>query len=57
MAEEEPSRVRPSLSDVRANWRESDLPFFSKLGAAFGNTWTKMRTRQNCCGNFGEPGC
>ena len=57
MAEEEPSRVRPSLSDVRANWRESDLPFFSKLGAALGNTWTKMRTRQKSGCNFGEPGC
>ncbi len=54
---EEPSRVRPSLSAVRANWRESDLPFFGKLRAALGNTWTKMSTRQNCCGNFGQPGC
>ena len=56
MAEERP-RVQPSLRDARTNWRESDLPFFGKLRTALGNTWTKMRTRQNCCGNFGQPGC
>jgi hypothetical protein len=21
------------------------------------NNWTKIRTRQNCCGHPGQPGC
>ncbi len=56
MSEERP-QVRPSLRASFGNWRESDLPFFSKLGVAFRNNWTKMRTRKNCCGNLGQPGC
>ena len=56
MSEERP-KVRPSFSAVRANWRNSDLPFFGKLGAAFRNSLTKIRKRDNCCGNYGEPGC
>ncbi len=54
---EQPPRVRPSFRAVTSNWRESDLPFFRKLRVALGNNWTKIRTRQNCCGNLGEPGC
>ena len=56
MSEERP-KVRPSFSAVRANWGNSDLPFFGKLGAAFRNSLTKIRKRDNCCGNYGEPGC
>ncbi len=56
MAKDQP-RVRPSLRDARTNWRESNLPFFTKLRVALRNNWTKLRTRQNCCGNFGQPGC
>ncbi len=50
-------RPRPSLSDALTNWRESSLPFFSRMGKTMRNNWTKLRTRQNCCGNYGEPGC
>ena len=56
MADERPN-VQPSLRDARTNWRQSALPFFSKMRMALGNNWTKLRTRQNCCGNFGQPGC
>ncbi len=56
MAEERP-RIRPSMSASFANWGESNLPFFEKLQLAMRNNWTKMRTRQNCCGNLGQPGC
>ena len=54
---EEPHDVRPSIREARTNWRDSSLPFFSKLRMALANNWTKVRTRQNCCGNFGQPGC
>ncbi len=39
------------------NWRESDLPFFQKLKVAARNEMIKVRTRQQCCGHPGEPGC
>ena len=50
-------RFRPSLSAARQNWRRSDLPFLTKLRMATANNWRKMRTRRNCCGHPGEPGC
>jgi len=50
-------RARPSMRNSLTNWRESDVAFFRKLGLTLRNNWTKLRTRQNCCGNFGEPGC
>ncbi len=56
MAEERP-RVRPSLRALTANWGNSDLPFFGKLRVAVSNNWRKARTRENCCGNLGQPGC
>ncbi len=56
MSENRP-RARPSLGAFFSNWRQSDLPFFSRLGALLRNNWTKVRTRQNCCGNPGQPGC
>jgi hypothetical protein len=49
-------RVTPSLRSVFTNWR-GPLPPWTKLCMALGNTWTKVRTRQNCCGNPGQPGC
>ncbi len=56
MAEERP-HVKPSLRDSMTNWRQSGLPFFSKLSLSMRNHWTKLRTRRNCCGNYGQPGC
>lgn len=40
-----------------SNWRTYDAPFGTKLKMLLRNSWTKARTRSNCCGNDGEPGC
>ena len=50
-------RQRPSMGAVLSNWKESSAPFFTKLRMAMRNNWTKLRTRKNCCGREGEPGC
>jgi hypothetical protein len=53
------SRRRPGqgLAAARANWREFDAAFGTKLRMLLRNNWTKIRTRKDCCGNDGEPGC
>ena len=57
MGEEQP-RVRPSLRDSMANWDQSELPFFEKLGVALRNYSRRFGfPPKNCCGNYGEPGC
>lgn len=48
---------RPSLSAARANWRRSSLPFGPRLRLVLRNTWRKARTRADCCGDYGQPGC
>lgn len=50
-------RARPSLAAVFANWRQSGDPFLTKLRLTARNNWTKLRTRRDCCGNEGQPGC
>ena len=50
-------RPRPSLRAFFTNWRESKLPFHRKLALTFRNNWIKLRTRGDCCGHLGEPGC
>jgi hypothetical protein len=39
------------------NFSTYDAPFASKVRLALANTWKKARTRSDCCGNHGEPGC
>ena len=56
MSEERP-KVKPSMEAANANWRNSELPFFERLQLAMKNNFTKLRNRDNCCGNYGEPGC
>ncbi len=51
------SRQRPSFGNVITNWRDYDAPFGTKLKLLLRNNWKKVRTRSNCCGNDGEPGC
>jgi hypothetical protein len=48
---------KPSLGAVFANFREYDAPFATKVRMALRNNLKKARTRQDCCGNLGEPGC
>jgi hypothetical protein len=50
-------RPRPSLRAFFTNWRESKLPFHRKLALTFRNYWIRLRTRSDCCGHLGEPGC
>ncbi len=48
--------TRPSPSAFLSNLR-APMALGGKLRSVLGNTWTKIKTRSNCCGNFGEPGC
>ena len=45
--------IRQSLR----NFREYDAPFLTKLRMVVSNNVIKLRTRKDCCGNFGQPGC
>jgi hypothetical protein len=54
---EPPRGPRPSLGAVLANWRTYDASFAAKLRMALVNNVTKLRTRKDCCGNLGQPGC
>lgn len=54
---DEPRRARPSLGAVFGNFRTYDAPFLAKLRMAARNNWIKARTRSDCCGNGGQPGC
>ena len=47
----------PSFRASLANWREWDGPFAEKVRLTIKNNLIKARTRSNCCGNHGEPGC
>jgi hypothetical protein len=49
----------PPPPDPRAAWANlrQPGPLGWKVGRVVANTFTKLRTRQGCCGNLGEPGC
>ena len=47
----------PSLSDIFANFTEYDAPFLTKVRMTVANNVKKARTRKDCCGNLGQPGC
>jgi hypothetical protein len=58
MAEPDPSPApKPSLGAMFSNWSTYDAPFFTKLRMVASNNYTKIRTRQSCCGHHGQPGC
>jgi len=50
-------RPRPSLRATFSNWATYDAPFTTKLRMVASNNFIKLRKRQNCCGNHGQPGC
>jgi hypothetical protein len=49
--------ARPSLNAFFTNFASYNAPFPTKVRLAFANNWRKLRTRSNCCGNDGQPGC
>jgi len=51
------SRDRQSFGNVITNWREYEAPIATKLRLLLRNNWRKLRRRQSCCGNDGQPGC
>lgn len=57
MCAPDPEQHPASFGAIVANWREYEGPFHTKLRLTLRNNWTKIRTRSDCCGNFGEPGC
>lgn len=48
---------RPNLRDIFSNLRNSGMPWHRALATAAWNNWRKIKTRSNCCGNLGAPGC
>ena len=46
----------PSIGDTIANLRNADNPLHAARGFV-SNAWIKLRRRDNCCGNYGDPGC
>ena len=49
--------ARSSENAFFANFSASDASFPTKVRLALANSWRKVRTRSDCCGNYGEPGC
>jgi hypothetical protein len=49
--------ARSSGKAFFANFSTYDGPFPAKVRLALANSWRKVRTRSDCCGNYGEPGC
>jgi len=45
-------RLLATFSNLRA-----PMPLRQKLARLLANNWTKIRTRSDCCGNHGQPGC
>jgi hypothetical protein len=45
-----------TASEALQNLRQP-MPLGRKIRLVLRNTWIKIRTRSDCCGNYGEPGC
>jgi hypothetical protein len=56
MCDHEPV-AKPNVRVALSNWRTYDAPVGTKLRMVFTNNLTKLRTRESCCGNYGQPGC
>jgi hypothetical protein len=46
---------RGTASEATENLRQS-MPLGRKARLVLRNTWIKVRTRSDCCGNYDEPG-
>jgi hypothetical protein len=49
-------RHHGTLSETLQNLRQP-MPLRRKIRLFLRNNWLKIRTRSDCCGNYGEPGC
>jgi len=49
--------ARSSGNPFFANFSTYDALVPTKVRLALANSWRKVRTRSDCCGNYGEPGC
>ena len=49
--------VRRHVGMFFTNWREYDAPFTAKLALGVRNRLRATFSRQQCCGNLGQPGC
>lgn len=47
-----PGTPSESLENLR-----QPMPLKQKMRLLLRNNWIKIKTRQSCCGNHGEPGC
>ena len=45
-----------TLNETLDNLRQP-MPIGRKFHLVVRNFWIKVRTRSDCCGNHGEPGC
>lgn len=50
-------RPKPSLGAMFSNWTTYEGSVPTKLRLALSNNLIKVRKRQGCCGNYGQPGC
>ena len=51
-AQDRRGTARETLENLR-----QPMPLRRKLRLFLRNNWTKLWTRSDCCGNYGEPGC
>jgi len=49
--------ARSSGNAFFANFSTYHASFPMKVRLALANSWRKVRTRSDCCGNYGQPGC
>ncbi len=55
-ADSETTKVEPSLGDVLRNLRGARNLLVAARGMV-SNSRIKIQRRDNCCGNYGDPGC
>ena len=48
---------RQSFRSYFTNWQRDDLTLVEKMRMQIKNSWLRVKSRSNCCGNDGEPGC
>jgi hypothetical protein len=64
LRQSEPESRRAAITMARSsgrafftNFSTYDAPFPTRTRLALANSWKKVRTRSDCCGNHGQPGC